>query len=259
MKRTTYLVILLLIVSRFACEAQISGYCGKRHSIRYDNFCRPVYSNLIDETDPAQGFSIRARHALSYEFVSGRQTVLGLSLQTYQFTPGVQGDIRANDGELYNISGPISLHGTDVALYVKSFNSDWIAPLGKYFRYGLMISHISVPSTDNLTISAENGNLYSSDFNEYLASANMTTVTVEPVSFTTITPIVGFGTQRVYFDRVLLDLGLEFGFPLRGFTSLFKRDISEPLQSVDSLEKMAGRRMFRAHLMSFCIGIGFLL
>jgi hypothetical protein len=252
--KTVTLILFSQIVFNYT-YSQVSGFCGKQNIIRYDNISRPAYPGVFNDKDPNSGFFLRARHGITFEKVISRNSLIGVTLQAYQFIPGINYSI-GHGGSNVDIGGYYPIRGYNLGFYKKKFGDNWISPLGGYAKYGFLINYYSIPDLGYISYKDGANNQLSNSFQEYLSANNMTystnTITQQKTSFITVTPIIGFGSQRVYFGKIIVDLSIDFGFTLNEFNAL------TPVSVSDFLEKSAKRRVFRSNVANFGFGIGYL-
>lgn len=266
MKLITYILFLVISLSlNTITNAQTSGYCGKKHIIRYDNFSHPVITEGFDE-DPGGGIFIRARHALSFETTTSRKNLVGLTLQTYSFYAGTYnwasdfGDesffLSYSDEEAKTLKGYIPIVGINAGIYGKRFLNDWIAPLGGYVKYGILFNYFYIPDTKTVSYTDESNSTFSSNFNEYLTDNNIVASTInlskKESQYYRGTILFGVGSQRVYWNNIIVDIGMEFGLGAKAQLTFFN------LNKNSEIRQMVEERVFRYHLLNFNLGIGYL-
>jgi len=267
-KKIKYILFLVIgLLLNTITNAQISGYCGKKYIIRYDNFSHPVITEGFDE-DPGNGVFLRARHALSFEATTSRKNIVGLTLQMYSFYAGTYNwtsdfsdeflDLSASSSsyDKKTLHGYIPIVGVNAGIYKKYFLNDWIAPLGGYFKFGVLFNYFYVPDTKNVSYSTSETNSFSNNFNQYLSKNNLEVSTVslskKESQFYRGTILFGVGSQRVYWNNIIVDIGMEFGLGAKAqLTFLNLNKNSEIRQRVEE-------RVFRYHLINFNLGIGYL-
>lgn len=270
MKLITYILFLVISLSlNTITNAQTSGYCGKKHIIRYDNFSHPVITEGFDE-DPGNGVFLRARHAISFESTTSRKNIVGLTLQAYSFYAGTNNwtseitdetlDMSSSSSSYYydekTLHGYIPIVGVNAGIYKKCFLNDWIAPLGGYFKYGVLFNYFYIPDTKTVSYSGSSSNTFSSNFNQYLTDNNLDVSTVslskKESQYYRGTILFGVGSQRVYWNNIIVDIGMEFGLGAKAQLTFFN------LNKNSEIRQMVEERVFRYHLLNFNLGIGYL-
>lgn len=260
------IAIFAAIIAIAGASAQPSGYLGKLNSIRYDNFCRPVITYLVDEY-PDDAFFLRSRHGVSYERVVSRSHIWGASLQYYQFIAGDDWNIYENEsvdleysntGQLYVLSGKFVISGYNAAIYLKKYGLNWIAPLGAYTRFGLMYNYYKTPSLEHIYISDGMNNY--PDVENLLGNDN---IKIRPdfldnaqQSFHNATIFVSFGVERVIKKRFVFDWGVEGG--IVGVIPIITKGYFDTDTEKNFTEHALGRRVTRAHILNFHFAFGYL-
>lgn len=218
-----YLIIIVLVVLSLDIFAQ-AGYQGKKLSVQYDGkffpaFIHPTYHKAPDFT------TFNYQHTLSLDYVIRRRTSLGISListRTTAVKDQFDFDFTGDEGDIPSLK----LHTKGVKLYMMFFkeSAGSLAPNGKYMTLGLGMLFNTLKDAQN-------------DISELSFQ-----------QFSTPMLSYGMGRRKVYFNRVILDHGLEVavGYSLGegGDNDALKQDISE--------------RIHGLFLINFKLGIGFL-
>jgi hypothetical protein len=207
--------VFVLVAFHNATQAQISGYQGKRFSIGYGgNIGYAMFSrnssgsSLFATSDmdfPEKLFSFNYKHQAQMELVLSNKHVLGVqsSYGKTQFKAFHSGDSYSSttgyDNHFYSSNLDEDIYANmkflTFGLYLKSFTSN-TAPIGKYWGYKLAVLRYSTDIT---------GIKMPSDY-------PIITIPVDEYHTSAVFSITK-GTSRVYFNRMLVDTGFEFGLP----------------------------------------------
>ena len=262
-----YIVVLALAIPIFTSAQKAPGYLGKRFSVGYDAYLFPSFYNPnsanaepIDiEGDLRQsGMSINSQHKLMGQWSFSKRASLIASTgfvftnflpQSYAYSSYSGGDFLFTEYP----SMTVNSFDAGIRLFTQHF-----APLGKFVEFKLGFATVS---TGDFNYSIDN-----SDNN-----GSVVDYTVEGGSMTWPTIGMGFGTNRVIKDILILSYGIDFNFFPGGFgrhiglvgdASISEfRDFEEGNTPVnqDELVKMAGARYGLHSMLNLKIGIGILL
>ena len=182
--------------------AQVPGYMGKRAWITADfNFAPALFNmnknHMIIKEDFLDGYSrakgqnpwaINYRPEINFEYLTGRDVALGLSWGSVR--TGTIKELESHNPEIAGTYYDI-LKGNAFGVHIKKFKFDKsasIAPIGYYWKLGLLATR----------------------FNTYSSNESKKGQFSETVTNPVIT--LGIGKQKVLFDRLLLNTGMEFGY-----------------------------------------------
>jgi hypothetical protein len=245
-------------------EAQISGYQGKRFSIGYGGnigyamFNRNSSGSSLfatSETDfPEKLFSFNYKHQAQMELVLSNNRVLGIqgSYGKTQFKAFDKGDdydyYYVYNGSTYSTSKSLGkdMYGNmkilTFGLYLKNFSAN-TAPIGKYWGYKLAMLR------------------YSADLSGLKMPADFPSIkTLDQDYHTSAVFSITKGTSRVYFNRILVDTGFEFGLPFV-IPSISSLDWSTPTSTVtmdDKITKRMNNRLWGNFLVNVNVNVSLL-
>ena len=242
MKRIIYTIIISLMISSY-CEAQVSGYMGKRWLFMYDINARPTFSNPNENGN--KGFtSLNVKNTVGVEFVAGRHLQMGVSYSFFNTCFDFDGLYIYTSPDNMNSTysptaiGNISVKG--VSYFMKFFYSDNLAPLGTYTK--IQLDH------------------YSWDWS--FSDAN----NPPPANFVTSSSKSSYGlslsvgNQRIFYDRVILNVSLQAGYLFSGYNH---SDLDDPYSingdSGKFMDLITSNRVFVHYLWSFNVGVGVLI
>ena len=184
-------------------QAQVPGYMGKRAWVTADLNFAPAFFNMnknhnvvrdiFDGEARAKGTNLLAinyRPQFSFEYLVGRDVALGLSYNIIRTGTVKELERTYTDPEIGGMYYDI-LKGNSLGVHMKKFKFDKsasIAPIGYYWTLG---------------IAATKFNTYSSKESKQ-----------GQFSKDVINPVVTFGSgkQKVLFDKLILNSGVEFGW-----------------------------------------------
>ncbi|MCW3072403.1 MAG: hypothetical protein JWO44_2293 [Bacteroidetes bacterium] len=255
--------ILLLFSVLFAGSAssQVAGYMGKRLMIGYANNFFPA---ITGPTASSYDIGVNTTHCFNLEYTAWKKTNLCLSYQVfktglnmnYVFTE--YGD---NNGSTYTASYrylpkpdvPMNISAKNIGIGLKFFSSGCLAPVGRYKKFELLLLF------SNLSY-ADNSFQYSRDYGYSVDQPKMASVGTGAYSYKTFALNFSMGRQRVLFDRLVLDYGMQVGFLPAGFFGTLNSELE--FSSANSAEivfrQETNQRLFRYQLFNLHIGLGFL-
>ncbi len=238
-----FIIPLLFVVS--SVFGKTSGYMGKRLALSYGLELSPAFFNPT----PNQIFgSIDLNIGSTYqlEYILNRKLSVGLSLNrmktqalfsstvvTYEFD-----DIYTNEystsTDYIDVNGDINATGFGISLKYYTRN---VAPLGGYLKAEFQY----LPYKFNRTYSDEE-----TEDNDYIF--------VDPDGYHTYAVKFEFGKQRVYFDRIIINMAINSGF-------VFDNTLIRLDSNFNQYESVYYNSNLRLMMMSFFnlkIGIGLL-
>jgi len=200
-------IILFLIVLTFAFNGKsqnVPGYLGKRAFLDY-NFTSPFLTFL----PPSYTNFI---HNFQFNYVIRRRSQIGLNYDFFSLK-------ETNDDD-FSFDG--KLKGSSIGINFDWYNRRAIAPIGRYFR--LEAKYLF----GNYTHTFWNGTNFETEERKY---------TVPTFAF-------GLGTRRVFFDRMVYNVGGSVGYAI----------LNADEKSSNALDLMRFTYFWRMHM-----GIGILL
>jgi len=179
MKNKLLSLFLLLSATAFS---QVSGYMGKRFTVGYS--LSPMVSLPNDEA------KVALVHSLGLSYVVGRR-------HEFVFNTAYS---KKKDQPLEGLDH--SSFSFSLALKIYSRARITSAPLGRYIRWDVLMNtnKISYPG-------------YSDEMYDYQNNTSSSVLrSGGSVSYKSLGLAYGFGKQRIFFDNLVLDYGLRFGF-----------------------------------------------
>jgi hypothetical protein len=235
--------------------AQAPGYQGKKLVVYYNNYFSPALlrPNPSGETGL---FKLNARHSLSADYATSRRGALGLSMQFYR-TMATFEDYSMSYSDpyyggygFYQPEGHADISGTNIGIYFKSFFKSYIAPHGKYMKAGLMYHGIKAKYDE------DDFALKEFDYNQNREVVLYTpTLGTGKNSYSAISMSWGAGKQRIYFDKLVMDMGAELGWVF-GANNILDGQYTTSNTAV--IEKGSKKRVGGMHLLNFTLGLGYL-
>lgn len=151
MCRYFYLLFLVLLTEGLA--AQVPGFMGKRHIVSVNGYGSISEGAAVSSHSRTGGFNFNKKFSLAYDYVNSLRWTLGVEFQ--HISSGTELSIDENLPDkrhsLYGISAnAISINFTRVGS-----RSDFIAPVGRYFNFGLQYIAYRV-TDDNAVLTPKN-------------------------------------------------------------------------------------------------------
>lgn len=201
----------------FVANAQAPGYLGKHFLINYEFYTMPALSN--PNINGKSGItSLNTRHAVSVDWVTGLRQSVGLSFHytksQFKFDKNLQYNLKYLDysGEAHETMETMNYGDTKgdltayaIGLHTNLYFNQYIAPLGTYFKPEILLVIMNV-SYDS---SQANQNLRANTLNQYGNPSGPVLSNDSPY----LTAAIGatIGTHYIFFNRVVFDIGFQFG------------------------------------------------
>ena len=144
------------------------------------------------------------------------------------------------------------IKGHAISFYIKYYKNPYLAPLGKYIKleYINYIYHIEDFDLKDLASYVQNNEVFKLNIKpEYSVSG---------LSFE-------FGSQRILFNRLIINGGLQLGFLFKGLKGLnfYNNHFNDSAEQVkvtvdDYFDHVTCTRLFSMFLINFKLGIGLL-
>jgi hypothetical protein len=249
-------------------NAQAPGYMGYRKIVSYDLYLSPALISPNYQGDKGIA-SYNYRHVLNFDFANDLHHTIGFSASYTRsksnFIRPVNGTFRyIHQGEtMYtdelsfgNTSSEISVYG--IGLNLKKIMSDnYIAPLGWYFKpeFTLFIINSSFDAREmdvNVYMELANKSSYDDKLLNYPAIDNNITCIAEGLS-------VMFGKQTIYFDRIVINIGVEMGYVFGGmkFQELLGETSPKSIPEEGYTQTQSKSRLCGINFFNFVTGIGY--
>jgi hypothetical protein len=266
--RVVYLLFFLLAAS--VSNAQIAGYMGKRCVIGYSNYFMfapkgpgPMSAQPSNEFSP----TFNNAHCVNIEYALNQRKMICFSGQYIRtgiaYDDGKVGDGLFAGSFIYetetpypnnnrytgSYSKPALLSSINVAIGLKAFGSGFIAPVGRYNKFEVILMFETV-KYDYKKFEHQDPN---SSYGVYV-KGNLGT---GEYSYNNVAVAYTVGKQRVLGNKIVLDYGLRIAYtPAANIVTLAGFDT---VKDIDDYYKRESRmRMFRQQLINFHLGIGFL-
>jgi hypothetical protein len=212
------IISFLIAALSLSSVAQVPGYLGKRFSIGYSNYFSPRMSvlvkglGLIDDRMSTEHL-FNSTHCLDMDYILTTKVSLCLSGQfskTDLFKVGSQFSMHES-GTYYNVQysprpkEDMGLNTVNISLGFKFFKERYLNPFGRYRKLELIIL-MSMIQMD------EKGFLYQPS--DYKNGTPLTSYMLSSGAdkFNSLVLAYTLGKQRIFFDKMILDWGIRFGF-----------------------------------------------
>jgi hypothetical protein len=240
MNKKKWLLLMSSIFTAMMGFAQPIGYMGKIVSVGYAMDGMPGTGKVF-QNDKFLDFN--TKHSFVVEMAVLKQLGLGFSYQQIndivrlsKYTVSAQ--LPIDNSTLSNSSNQhyysnANFYGSAMHFYCKYFlfkGTGAIAPFGRYII--LKYSKSEVDVTDD-------GRYYSS------GKTDLKTLSMEYF-------MIGYGTQKIYLDRLILDLGVQVGFPRVPFSELND-------ERKDEVTRISEKKIVYDQLLNIHAGLSFLL
>ncbi|MCF8299327.1 MAG: hypothetical protein K9J13_17390 [Saprospiraceae bacterium] len=253
-------IVTLLLVSQVFSQAP--GYQGKRLSVNYNIFINPALSNptMSDfESENYSGsgsyygieriFTFNKRNRISFDYVLSRRNSIGIGFEFFKTR------FKLNENDLFSsryeytrqylarINGYIGNISTSIVnAHYTFYSNESIAPLGKYTQIDLGIIRYSAEFDDKK---------FSESFRDEFANYSPYNAWYFGLNY---------GRKRIFFDRLILDYGVQGCFIPGSY--LYKNwfDFNElSFTERNYLKETSKNRLFHHMLINIHFGIGFLI
>lgn len=186
--------LFLVFIFCLTAFSQVPGFLGKRFSINVSTHVNPVLwgsdiDNVNNQNQEDVGIIINRRFSVGAEYVLGRKW----SVSSYVHIQNTATrDIGFDDDieEKLNKKLGYAIESNGFSLQFTRFNtskSDFIAPVGRYFSFGIMVSNFSLIDVKG---------------NSFNPNTKISSGSVSGITF-------GFGRKRVLYQRFIVDYGIE--------------------------------------------------
>ncbi len=202
--KKSLLFLILFSIAGIVQSQNVPGYLGKKGFLDY-NFTAPFFTLL----PPSYSNFI---HSFNFNYVVRRRAHVGLSYDFFSLK-------KTNDDE-FNFSG--TLKGNSFGINFDWYSKRAIAPIGRYFRF--------------------EGKYLFGNYNR--VTWNGTQFITEEKEYTMPVIAFGLGTRRIFFDRLVYNVGGSIGY---AFASSEEKDSN-------ALSLLRNTYFWRMHM-----GVGFLL
>lgn len=243
-------IALLFIFYSISLTAQLTGYMGKRFSLGYTNLFSPKIGRAYGYESGLEMKGFNASHILDLNYIVHYRKAMCFSF-SYLESKISNGIVGRDNLRYYNFSDAehnAKSSSLGFSLGIKLFKRSFLAPLGPYVRWDalLLLNTIKYKS-------------YTYRYPHYNYYNNTNTTELQSFSggelkSTAFGLAFGFGRQRVFDDKILVDIGL------RGAIVISKNnDFNKMYSNYDNaLNSLAFDRVFMQQFINLRLGIGFL-
>ncbi len=244
-------LILLFTIQGFVLgQKSIPGYLGKKNCLSINYIGGIVKRDYVSTTDGY--FSKKPNLQLTFERVLNRKKTILLSVSNggfrvdneYLFDIFNSNMVRHNGKSYYVDQGLIDFNVTSFHLssqvYFRSNGS--VAPLGKYFVYGLSHSIINIKEVE----------LLYRDYNS--PATQLPKINHSSISLSTF--FIGFGSKRFIDNTIFINKMLQFNLPLNFYSPPAEQGslIATPRSALEN--NIAKFAFSRQNTLNFSVGIG---
>lgn len=258
MRFNIYITCIALFGFALTASAQAPGYMGKKMTVQYSGpigLSFPVYDEYAADDVPF--IKLLYRHDLSLDYALSKSLCAGISykhsspmIYAATYTSLVDPDGYERFAYFDDFEFKINM----VSAYVEFFSFNRrgaIAPLGAYKRLELGLASVSAEPLNNRTIPDE---IY---YDYYYVNDLSDVGELEKIG---MIPCILYtsGKQWIYFDKMIVDLGTQFGIPLTsGLFSILDDEYGGDI--TEDFENDAKVRLATSMLFSFQLGIGYVV
>ena len=251
----TGLAVASMLLLSQATVAQISGYQGKRTLATYNLQYFPALLNPNANNNTGLA-AFNVNHVLKGEYILTRKSSIGAQARFYRTTVEF-----GEDAIIYNaqVSGPAGtqfwpssaytigttdgfnsvevtergeLSGYSIGSFYRFYGSKALAPLGNYFQVGLELMSYKVNPVGNALQNPSQvqlGGVGNATFRPEPGETVNFPEVQEDKRWSALAFTMDFGRQRVIFDRVVWNYGIQNGYIIAGsgvsgFQDLFVAD-----------------------------------
>jgi hypothetical protein len=244
MKKITVLIILLFLC--FYTNAQ-PGYQGKRFIAQYSALLGPrITAPSFNQVSDKLG--INYTHSLGIDYTISRKHTIGVTFSTFKTSIADEINIYSDNDNDYPSALKLHSYGAEFNIKFSGKKTALIAPIGFYQKVGIGIWLNQIKDNTN--------------------TLDLSTIPI--TKFTDYTLSYGLGKRMVYFDRLVLDLGVDLSLSSSLFKILSESDFygllyrSEDGKSYQEgdiayIETFTYGRFAGHAFLNFRVGIGFLL
>lgn len=238
----------LFIFYSITLSSQVAGYMGKRFSVGYSNLFSPAIGTIYNSTVGSQLRikSLNASQILDLNYVFQYRKAICVSV-SYIGSKIDNASVVNDYSRYYVFSEPENnarLSSLGFSLGIKLFKRSRFAPLGPYVKWeGLML--LNSINYKSYSYTATNYNLNTTETKNY--GAGILKSKGFGLAF-------GFGKQRVFFDKLLIDYGI------RGAIVISNNDDFNKIQTPYEFE-LSNKffdKVFYQQFINLRLGIGFL-
>ncbi|MDF2437932.1 MAG: hypothetical protein K0Q95_2308 [Bacteroidota bacterium] len=238
--------------------AQSPGYLGKHVTLGYSNNFFPA---LIGPVAKSYNKGLNSTHGLNFEYTIKNRTNFCFSFQRFRtgvninhtFIQSKVDSFGNTRNTTYNFDSkePLLLQTNGLCFGFKFFDPGVLAPVGKYRKFELVLLF------SKLTYGGKSFIIFDNYTNANPIKGKIGT---GEYKFNSFALTYSLGRQRVLFDLLVLDYGIQFGVvPAALVATLNMESDYSSLSTLESvLRQETNRRLFRYETINLHIGLGFL-
>lgn len=261
--KITGLLFIILSFTIFNGKAQSPGYMGKKLVVGYGFYVDPAFGAI------AFGYGnspLNIQHEFFLEYVTSKKYMIGFSAKlynsTYNNTAAV--DLGSNsynylfgvDPSANHPSGAYSISARNFQLYAKLFRSNYLAPWGKYFMFGVTLNAFDCEYDPYQMEVSMQGNIYQNGTSiSQTILYNNFGPTIQ--SYQYIDLMVGGGHSRVFANKIVLDYGYNLNLIATALTLWYAVDDQAPA-ALDYIKKTSTNRVMGINKFNFFVKVGYL-
>ncbi|MEA3495540.1 MAG: hypothetical protein U9R42_05830 [Bacteroidota bacterium] len=275
MKKLYFIIFISLFISVSAFSQYFEkapGYQGKT-VIANTNFSYSPALFAPNKNGVISGKAVNLRTSIGGEYIIDKKRGVGIQLSAFktafEFDYPIE-EMRhftttwSDDGyepTRIRSDGLGYINAKSMGLYYKSYFNH-IAPLGAYFKIQVdwIFYKVNYDSNDILDkIIYDNGHNNRTYSPEYLPNYQL------DKRYTAWSFNMKFGNQRILFDRIVLDYGIDFGTVLKGISGnsgwdswIELGELSEEITTDNYFDLVSKARLFDLYFIGLDFGIGFL-
>ena len=255
MKTRISLIILLFILSGSAVKSQAPGYLGKTLIANFDvNFAPSIRTYGFDDYWPLK-FNMKSGIGLDYVF--SRNNTVGLKFNffktNFDFTEDCVFDTNILGSTYYDVNfrsnGLAQMKVRNLGINIKMFRHNLLAPLGMYSEFELNYYSYNISYSEDTLFLYAVKNQYDTKWIPEFPNGKFRAM---GLNYTV-------GYQRIFFDKLVTNIGLQFGWLFTGDILIYEQPGYLELDPADYLRILSQRRLQYHTAINLEAGVGILL
>jgi hypothetical protein len=244
-------IFILLIITGFYSQAQVSGYQGKRFLLNYHQYFMSALTGPNQNGENGVT-SFNLHNRVGFDFVLSRSLCMGLDFHFFKTCFKFQNTSIDYFDPIYgiyssadlNISGMLGYSSvTGIGIHLKKYFVNNIAPLGNYFEFEIVDFFQSV-SYNKEKLQAQNPLIV-------LDIPNLSPYNSAAIS-------ISYGKKSIFFNRLVFDYGMQTGIVFNGFTS--ELSFSNTHFDMNTyFDESVKSRLFSHYIFNIHLGLGLLV
>ncbi|WP_299252497.1 hypothetical protein [uncultured Cytophaga sp.] len=238
MKKTILIFLFLTSLYGSISFGQVPGYMGKRCILKANIHGMPITGFLFANEKP---LDFNFKFSVGMDYVISRNISFGISAEQVNDIILLNKLSTTPIGQSYpaaptTFKSAANFYGYNLGANMKFFlnrSSGALAPFGRYFVIEYLKNYVTV-----------------SDDGRYYASGNKQINTIS-----TSTILIGMGSQKILFNRLVIDTNLKYGVNFYGLTRI---KASDTRIDFDPVYAACTSKMFSDYLFTLSVGIGVL-